>query len=294
MRRPHASFALVALVIIALAAASLAPQGQSAAAATDLITLLTLTPSGPVDPGRGLGIGKRCPDGTGVVGVGFSGVTPPLYLVGTEFDHFRGPEGGAMVTVKNAGRGARTFTAYVLCLAQRASETTWKQTRTEVPKGQTGTGTVSCPQDTKRIAGAGSIRAWELVPPTELTASYSTKRGWTATFRNTEGAKADEVWTFVSCAYNAQLRVEVVKQTGIWAPTGVTTKRLPCPRGMEVAGGGYFVWPFGPHQEWNRVLTVIASRPETTPDREYWTVRVSNIATGTQQFSAYAVCIALT
>jgi hypothetical protein len=278
------------LVTLSLAAAGLAPVVQPAVAAKDIVTIVT--EQHVIQARSSESVDLHCPSGADFVGVGFSGVVPPAYLYRASFDD-KDPEKEADIYVYNAGRTSRTVTAYGLCLARSVSETTHENDRRLVPKGQTVTATATCPVGTRRIAGGVEIREG-YIPPSEITASHSTKRGWTATFRNHEGPRDGIVFAYVSCAYSPRLSVEIVKQTGIWAPTGVTSKSVACPRGMEVAGGGFFVWPFGPHQEFNTVLTVLSSRPETTSEREYWTVRVGNTANGTQQFSVYAVCLALT
>jgi hypothetical protein len=63
---------------------------------------------------------------------------------------------------------------------------------------------------------------------------------------------------------------------------------------MAVAGGGYQVPTVGPTKERGNLLAVQVSRPVITTDRQSWRVHVGNNAAVSQQFSAYAVCVALT
>lgn len=76
---------------------------------------------------------------------------------------------------------------------------------------------------------------------------------------------------------------------GVTARPGLisTTRRLQCPTGWEIAGGGFRLPAF------TDSVILQASLPIPTVGGEGWFVTVSNRGTSSATFDAYAVCVRL-
>jgi hypothetical protein len=290
MPRLRSALSLLTLLFLLMGAIMVLPVIEPAAAATNLVTVVTATRTLPRR--QGASVTLPCPSGTRIVGVGFAGVVRPLHLWET---YLRGPNDGnlAGVFVDNVdGNDPHTFTGYGLCLAKSASDTTVVKRSHQISGGNASRLTAGCPTGSKLLAGGGG--AYKGYSPTTVTASKPTDDRWTIAVNNRESAVHVTLRHYVSCAFAPALRIQTVTVGGIPAPPGVTAKSVPCPTGMSVAGGGYSVPIFGPFEDPGNLLAVQVSRPVITTDRQSWRVHVGNNTSVTTSFSAYAVCVALT
>jgi hypothetical protein len=290
MPRLRSALSLLTLLSLVMGAILMLPAIEPAAAATNLVTVVTAKRT--LTSGRGSLMSVPCPSGTRVVGVGFAGVVRPLHLWHT---YLGGPSDGnlAGVFVDNVdGNDPHSFTVYGLCLAKSASDTTVVRRSRQISGGNASYLTAGCPTGAKRLAGGGGADPG--FSPTTVTASKPADDRWNVTVNNRESATGVNLRHYVSCAYAPALQIQTVAVGGIPAPPGVTAKSVPCPKGMMVAGGGYSVPIFGPIQDRGNLLAIQVSRPVITTDRQSWRVHVGNNTSVTTSFSAYAVCVALT
>ena len=291
MRRHSVTLGLLLLITLVMGGVGLRPFVHPAAAASDLVR--TVSQQRTAGGGEWGSAAASC-SGDWPVGLGFSGVIPPLYLQYGQLDG--GGDSEARLKVRNTGRSDHPFTLYGLCLAETASDVIYRNLRRiSMGPGRNGGLTVSCPTGTRPIAGTGGVeRPADAIPPAAVTASYPTSRGWKIEVNNRAGEHFVDMTIKTSCAYDPRLQIQVVSALDIAAPPGISGKSATCPRGTELAGGGYRVPPFGPIQERDNLLVVMASRPEAANGREFWTVRVANNGKVSQKFSVYGVCVSRT
>lgn len=230
MSRRISAAALVAIIGLGMAGAA---DGK----------LITKKRQGEVAPGSAGGVGANCGRDGKDVSAGFSMEVVPGPTGPKLFPYFA----SGLVAAANFGDAPGTVTAFVYCSSKQELLQSHKKKRGTVAPGETGSVTAKCPRGKKVVVGG--FESPEPLPgasPPEFgiypfVSKRAGKRGWkVSAYGDVQGADPeDQFLTSEAFCYAGGPSLTTESKKTTVADGAVGSVKAKCPRGKQVASGGF-------------------------------------------------------
>jgi hypothetical protein len=244
-----------------------------------------------------------CPAGTSVTGGGVdlthSATSPFLKLNSSEpFDGSDADtrrDDGWLASASNEGDPRETMTTWAVCVSSGGFRYVHGPT-TSIPDGMRGVSKASCPAGSK-VTGGG-VHASGGDPDIEVNSTNpfdgpdpgtAADDAWTTTGDNFTGAPAT-ITTYAVCATSGALRR--VDSGGALPPFSEASRRVNCPAGTSVLGGGILIFAVGGKTQ----VFVGSTEPVDGGDADAkrddgWLATATNESSSNQPMFVYAICL---
>jgi hypothetical protein len=225
-----------------------------------------------VNPGTVGSAAATCPSGTLAVGGGFA-LGSDMIVSGSY------PQGnGWQAEALNNSSSSQLLNAYVTCLSNTSGSVSSKNSSTLVTAGSNGNITAACPSGSVAVGGGFRFNPLYL----QVFNSSQSGNGWQVYAKNSSGINSN-LTTYVTClsGISGASTSQVLAQTSI-AGNSTGGIEAACSSGSLVTGGGFAL---------SSNMSVYNSSMSSNPNK--WISYGSNMASGSQLFNNYAICLTL-